>query len=43
MAMANANPRAEIVGDLNNIKFDPWGDYFNSLLMRKIAKNLPGF
>jgi hypothetical protein len=41
IAMANANPRAEIVGDINNIKFDPWGDYFNSLLMRKIAKIYP--
>jgi hypothetical protein len=41
MAMAHVNPRAEIVGDINNIKFDPWGDYFNSLLMRKIAKIYP--
>jgi hypothetical protein len=41
MVMAQANPRAEIVGDIYNIKFDPWGDYFNSLLMRQVPKIYP--
>jgi hypothetical protein len=43
MAMAYTNPRAEIVGNINTIDFDPLGEYLNRTLRRKIAQIYPDF
>jgi hypothetical protein len=43
VAMTYTNPRAEIVGDIGKIDFDPLGEYLNQVLRNKITQIYPSF